>query len=206
MPEDKNIIDDIFGDKMREYIPSEPAGDDSWNAIHVQVRRNLFYTFRLSYFNIYYLTGILLCAGLFLFWVNTKYSNNNNIIQPEQKNKASVNKNTDAPIENNTSTNPVINTKDKDDNNLTKENKKSTEANSTLKENNTSSNIKNEKAPVEEIKIVSIIKDSISTPLIIQTPKEVKTQPKKPVEKVILYKRDTVFTYDTVSVKKKKRK
>jgi len=181
--EDKHIIDDIFRKKMSGYVPSEPSGADEWNAIRTQLDKARFYRFSFKTFNVYYAVTISICAVVTAYLLIQKFTIQDSI----HKQKTTIP--TDTLHPDHTSLQPS-----------TFKRARKRAIHDGREANYGERKSVDELLPVENDQLMTIDSSAYPTPsLPVEAPKE-------EVEVLYLYKRDTIFQYDTVNVKKKKRK
>ncbi|MDB5272213.1 MAG: hypothetical protein JWO58_580 [Chitinophagaceae bacterium] len=183
---DKHIVDDIFRKKMSGYLPSDPGGVNEWSTIHVQLDKTRFYRFSFKTFNIYYAVTIGICVMVSGYLLTKKITSSNStpeqgVTIPTDTLHLDHNDHTSAPsLERNV------------------RRKKNIPYPTTSVNEETSDELLAIEYPNP---FTAIDSSALATPTLpLEVPK------KEEVEVLYLYIRDTIFQYDTVSVKKRKRK
>ncbi|MDB5256328.1 MAG: hypothetical protein JWM14_1023 [Chitinophagaceae bacterium] len=195
--EEKNSIDDIFSKKLSDYTPSEPLEKASWEAIHSKLDKNMFYRFKLTHFNVYYCAFILFSTSYTLFSISNDLISSSvspasgiQISDTLRQQSDEVNPLITSPSSSSPASKEGVQQRKQTRNNAAEESSSATNA-LAVDPNEASSKDTVLVLPVSPVEPVQ---------------KEKITDVKQPKNIRYVYKRDTIFQYDTVDVKKKKKK
>jgi hypothetical protein len=206
MSEDKQIIDDIFRQKMSDYEPSEELAEDNWNAIYKKKNQRMFYIFRVNHLNIYYVVGMAIGLS---FLISFLFSTSETATVTSDEHGTtllfdSLHTTTNKSESHNSIEKEVVSReKTKTVNNKSSKVEEIKEGVSLMKAELENSNSNKNLESIEQSTLTLPQDSNVGNTHVIAKPEINATTPVPP-KVVYMYKRDTVFTYDTVSVKKKK--